>query len=198
MASFHFVFALLFIFGHIWHAIRANGAAAGFDFSKGDTLITFSGDPQIGNFNTPLNSSDFSLWLLKYLPIYRPGISPLFRGLEIGMAHGYWLFGPFALLGPQRATAQGNLIGLLSACGLVIIMTVCLSVYGNASFKKEFNRDRLTYSTANPVVPESLKTVDGWSQFAAAFFVGGMGGAFFAYLVYDNLDILQEIFSGKI
>ena len=77
-------------------------------------------------------------------------------------------------------------------------MTVCLSVYGNASFKKEFNRDRLTYSTANPVVPESLKTVDGWSQFAAAFFVGGMGGAFFAYLVYDNLDILQEIFSGRI
>ena len=26
----------------------------------------------------------------------------------------------------------------------------------------------------------------------------GMGGAFFAYLVYENLDILQEIFSGKI
>ena len=198
LASFHFVFALLFIFGHIWHAIRAKGAAAGFDFSKGDTLVTFSGDPQIGNFNTPLNSSDFSLWLLKYLPIYRPGISPLFRGLEIGMAHGYWLFGPFALLGPQRATEQGNLIGLLSACGLVIIMTACLSIYGNASFRKEFDPKRLTYATANPVVPESLKTVDGWSQFAAAFFVGGMGGAFFAYLIYDNLDILQEIFSGRI
>ncbi|MDJ0902316.1 MAG: chlorophyll a/b binding light-harvesting protein [Xenococcus sp. MO_188.B8] len=159
LASFHFVFALLFIFGHIWHAIRARGAAAGFD---------------------------------------RPGISPLFRGLEIGMAHGYWIFGPFALLGPQRATEQGNLIGLLSACGLVIIMTACLSIYGNASFRKEFDSKNLTYATANPVVPESLKTVDGWSQFTAAFFVGGMGGAFFAYLVYDNLEILKDIFSGNI
>lgn len=144
LATFHFVFAILFLCGHIWHAIRARALAAGFDFSKGDTLITFSGDPQIGNFETPLNSSDFSLWLLKYLPIYRPGISPLFRGLEIGMAHGYLLFGPFALLGPQRNTPQANLIGLLSACGLVIILTACLSIYGTVSFKKEFRPDRLS------------------------------------------------------
>nr|MDJ0690915.1 photosystem I reaction center subunit XI [Xenococcaceae cyanobacterium MO_188.B32] len=45
---------------------------------------------------------------------------------------------------------------------------------------------------------ESLKTVDGWSQFAAAFFVGGVGGAFFAYLVYDNLDVLSAIANGNI
>ncbi|MDJ0533696.1 MAG: chlorophyll a/b binding light-harvesting protein [Xenococcaceae cyanobacterium MO_207.B15] len=198
LATFHLVFAVLFLFGHIWHAIRARAKAAGFDFSKGDTLITFPGDPQIGNFNTPLNSSDFSLWLLKYLPIYRPGISPLFRGLEIGMAHGYLIFGPFAVLGPQRNTDQANLIGLLSACGLVIIMTACLSIYGTVSFRKEFPSDRLTYATANPNIPDSLKTIDGWSQFAASFFVGGMGGAFFAYLVYDNLDVLQTIFTGKI
>ena len=198
MATFHFVFAGLFLLGHIWHAIRARAAAAGFDFSKGDTLVTFAGNPQIGNFETPLNSSDFSLWLLKYLPIYRPGLSPLFRGLEIGMAHGYLLFGSFALLDPQRNTEQANLIGLLSACGLVIILTACLSIYGTVSFKKQFDPKRLTYATANPIVPESLKTSDGWSQFAGAFFVGGMGGAFFAYLIYDNLDVLQAIFRGTI
>jgi photosystem II CP43 chlorophyll apoprotein len=197
LATFHFVFALLFLLGHIWHALRARGAAAGFDFSKGDTLVTFAGDPQIGNFTSPLNSSDFSLWLLKYLPIYRPGLSPLFRGLEIGMAHGYLLFGPFALLGPQRNTEEANLIGLLSACGLIIILTACLSIYGTVSFKKQFDSNRLSYATANLVVPESLKNIDGWSQFAASFFVGGMGGAFFAYLVYDNLELLQAIFGGK-
>ncbi|MBE9170189.1 chlorophyll a/b binding light-harvesting protein [Pleurocapsales cyanobacterium LEGE 06147] len=198
LATFHFVFAVLFLFGHIWHAIRARGMSAGFDFRRGDTVIKFAGDPQIGNLLTPVNSSDFTLWLLKYLPIYRPGLSPLFRGLEIGMAHGYFLFGPFALLNPQRNSAYGNLIGLLSACGLIVILTICLSLYGTTSFKKELQPDRRTYATSNPNVPDSLKTVDGWSQFAAAFFVGGVGGAFFAYLVFDNLNVLQAIVSGKI
>ena len=198
LVTFHFVFAVLFLFGHIWHAIRARGLEKGFDFRAGETPITFAGDPQVGNLTTPLNSSDFSLWLLGNLPIYRPGISPLFRGLEIGMAHGYFIFGPFALLGPLRNSEQANLIGLLSACGLVAILTICLSIYGAASFRKEWRSDFPTYATANPDVPDSLKTSGGWSQFAASFLVGGMGGAFFAYLVYDNLDVLQAILSGQI
>ncbi len=197
LATFHFVFAVLFLFGHIWHAIRARGAAGGFDFKQGDTVIKFAGNPQIGNLNTPVNSSDFTLWLLKYLPIYRPGLSPLFRGLEIGMAHGYLLFGPFALLNPQRNSDDANLIGLLCASGLILILTICLSMYGTVSFKKEFRRDQPTYATSGPNVPDSLKTLDGWSQFAAAFFVGGVGGAFFAYLIYDNLSVLQAIFAGN-
>ena len=198
LVTFHFVFAVLFLFGHIWHAIRARGMEKGFDFSSGETPITFAGEPQIGNLKTPLNSSDFSLWLLANLPIYRPGISPLFRGLEIGMAHGYLLFGPFALLGPQRSSEQANLIGLFSACGLVAILTICLSIYGAVSFKKEWRSEFPTYTTANPDVPDSLKTSGGWSQFAASFLVGGMGGAFFAYLVYDNLDVLKAVLSGNI
>ena len=198
LATFHFVFAVLFLFGHIWHAIRARGKEAGFNFQTGNTQFVATGDPFVGNLKTPLNSSDFSLWLLGNLPIYRPGISPLFRGLEIGMAHGYLLFGPFALLGPQRNNEQGNLIGLLCACGLVIILTICLSIYGAASFKKEWRSSFPTYATSNPDVPDSLKTTSGWSQFAAAFLVGGMGGAFFAYLVYDNLDVLKTILSGNI
>lgn len=44
-----------------------------------------------GDLSTPINSSDFTLTFLKNLPIYRQGIAPLSRGLEIGMAHGYWL-----------------------------------------------------------------------------------------------------------
>ena len=198
LASFHYVFAGLFLLGHIWHAVRARTAAAGFNFKEDNSLVTFAGNPQVGNFETPLNSSDFSQWLLQYLPIYRPGLQPWRRGLEVGMAHGYLLFGPFALLGPLRNTERANLTGCLSACGLVIILTACLFIYGKASFDKQLNKERLTYATANPVVPDSLKTISGWSQFAAAFAIGGLGGAFFAYQVYDNLAILRSLFTGNI
>ncbi len=98
----------------------------------------------------------------------------------------------------KETAKQGNLIGLLCACGLVVILTICLSIYGAASFKKEWRSSFPTYATANPDVPDSLKTTSGWSQFAAAFLVGGMGGAFFAYLVYDNLEVLKTILSGNI
>ena len=98
----------------------------------------------------------------------------------------------------MRNSEQANLIGLLGACGLVAILTICLSIYGAASFRKEWRSDFPTYATANPDVPDSLKTSGGWSHFAASFLVGGMGGAFFAYLVYDNLDVLQAILSGQI
>lgn len=209
LVTFHYVFAGLFLLGHIWHAVRARAAAKGFNFKRDDSLVTYAGDPQVGNFATPLNSSDFSQWLLQYLPIYRPGLAPWRRGLEVGMAHGYLLFGPFALLGPLRNTDRGNLAGFLSAGGLIVILTVCLFMYGKVSFGKKFDPNRLTYATANPVVPDSLKTFGGWShrllrpkrtepavtvgQFATSFAIGGLGGAFFAYQVYDNLDVLRSL-----
>jgi photosystem II CP43 chlorophyll apoprotein len=84
--------------------------------------------------NTPLNSSDLSLLWINNLPIYRKGLSPFSRGLEIGMAHGYFLFGPFAILGPLRNTDLADLAGLLSACGLVVILALGLSLYGRATF----------------------------------------------------------------
>ena len=198
LAIFHFVLAFSFLCGHVWHAIRARGAAAGFDFQKGDTVIRVTENLYAGNLWTPVNSSDFTLKLLKNLPIYRSGLSPLARGLEIGMAHGYFIFGPFATLGPLRDSEQANLIGLLAAGGLVVIMTICLSIYGTASFEKEQQKDRLTYATSGPNVPDSLKTSDGWSQFAGSFLVGGVGGAIFAYLIFDNLSLLQAIANGTI
>nr|WP_256377738.1 photosystem I reaction center subunit XI [Pleurocapsa sp. PCC 7327] len=160
--------------------------------------MKLAGSPYTGNLSTPVNSSDFTLFLLKNLPIYRAGLSTLARGLEIGMAHGYFILGPFVKLGPLRDTEQANLIGLISACTLIVIMTICLSIYGTVSFKKELSKDRLTYSTSVPNVPDSLKTVDGWSQFSGAFLVGGVGGAIFAYLLLDNLGVLQTIATGKI
>lgn len=198
LTTFHLVFALLFLLGHIWHASRARNKEAGFDFNASNPSLVVSEEPFVGNLETPLNSSDFSRWLLGNIPFYRQGVSPLFRGLEIGMAHGYLLFGPFALLGPQRNTDQANFYGVLSACGLVVILTICLAIYGAASFNQEWRSDFPSYSTANPEVPVELKTRGGWNQFATAFLVGGLGGAFFAYQVYDHLDVLQAIFNGSI
>ena len=198
LTTFHLVFAVLFLLGHIWHASRARSEDAGIDLKARSVSLVVSEDSFVGNLQTPLNSSDFSRWWLENIPFYRPGRSSLWRGLEIGMAHGYLLFGPFALLGPQRNSEQGNLIGLVSACGLVIILSVCLAIYGAASFNKEWRSDFPTYSTANPDVPNELKTTGGWNKFTVAFAIGGMGGAFVAYLIYDNLGVLKAIFSGTI
>lgn len=61
-----------------------------------------NGDPFIGMMETPVTSSPFSVSYLSNLPIYRTGIRPLFRGIEIGLAHGYFIPGPFIKLGPLR------------------------------------------------------------------------------------------------
>ncbi|MGV0023438.1 chlorophyll a/b binding light-harvesting protein [Phormidesmis priestleyi] len=191
LATFHFVFAILFLTGHIWHAIQARGKAAGFDFRKGQVVRPLSAT---GDLATPVNSLDITLNFLKNLPIYRPGLSPLSRGLEIGMAHGYWLIGPFVKLGPLRDAATANIAGLLSASALIVIATICLSLYGSVAYKTRFAIETRGLSDFyTPNIPDSLKTSDAWSQFSGAFLVGGVGGAFFAYLLLDNLDLLKQI-----
>ncbi|MFB2981273.1 chlorophyll a/b binding light-harvesting protein [Microseira sp. BLCC-F43] len=193
LASFHFVLAVLFLCGHIWHAIRARGAAAGFDFKKGD-MVRPAGNPETGNLATPINSSDLTLNFLKNLPIYRQGLSSLSRGLEIGMAHGYWLIGPFAKLGPLRDSEIANLVGLLSASSLIVILTVGLSIYGSVTFVQRLETlPRPTFAKTVPNVPETLQTIEGWSQFSVGFLIGGVGGAFFAYLILNNLSLFQDI-----
>jgi photosystem II CP43 chlorophyll apoprotein len=193
LATFHFVLAGLFLAGHIWHAIRARGDAAGFDFKRGD-VVRSARDAQTGNLSTPINSSDFTLNFLKNLPIYRAGLSPLTRGLEIGMAHGYWLIGPFVKLGPFRDSSSANLAGLIAAASLIVIATVCLSLYGSVTFERRLETvPRPTFAETIPNVPTSLQTVDGWSQFASGFLIGGIGGTIFAYLLLNNLDLFRQL-----
>ena len=55
----------------------------------------YNNDPFVGNLSTPVTTSTATKLYLGNLPIYRKGLSPLLRGLEIGMAHGYFLIGPF-------------------------------------------------------------------------------------------------------
>ncbi len=195
LSSFHYVLAGLFLFGHLWHAIRARAAAKGFDLKKGDLVRPFNDDPQIGNLATPVNSSDFTLNFLKGLPIYRAGISSFTRGLEIGMAHGYWLVGPFIKLSPARDTDFAYTSGLLATLTLLLVLTIALSAYGSVSFQKELvTVPRPSFSRNVPNVPDTLVTIEGWSQFTAAFFIGGCGGAIFAYQILLNLDRIVNLF----
>lgn len=142
-------------------------------------VVNPAGDPQIGNLATPINSSPFTKAFINNLPAYRSGLSAQRRGLEIGMAHGYLLFGPFAYTSQFRNTGVSDLVGLIEAVILVAILTLCLSLYGSVGVQKPI----ATITTPNP--PQSLGTEEGWSEFAGSFLVGGVGGAAFAYLVYQ-------------
>ena len=147
------------------------------------TAIQPPGDPQVGNLATPLNSSDFSKTLIRNLPAYREGLAPFRRGLEVGMAHGYFLYGPFLVLGPLRNTASADIAALLSAVGLIAILTLCLSLYASAMGGKPAE------TVTTPNVPKTFFTKEGWSEFGSGFFIGGAGGAFFAYFLLSTAYI---------
>ncbi len=142
------------------------------------------GDPQIGNLETPINSSAFSKAFLNNLPAYRKGLSPLLRGLEIGLAHGYFLIGPWVKLGPLRDSDSAYLGALISAVALIIIATGALAAYGIVSFQKDDGKST------------DLQSSQGWSQFTAGFFIGGTGGVYVAYSILQNLDVIKGILSG--
>lgn len=167
-----------------------------------DFVLPAGGNPQIGNLETPINSWEPVKNFIKNLPIYRSGLDAQRRGLEIGMAHGYLLFGPFAKLGPLRDSQVPNLAGFLAASGLVAILTACLWIYAQAVFtKKQEGQSSLVISTIPtvtapgvpltvPQLPADLSNRAGWETFTLRFLVGGLGGAFVGYLVMMVVSLL--------
>ena len=103
------------------------------------------------------------------LPCYREGLTNKLRGLEVGLAHGYFLYGPFVTLGPMRASPVAPWAGLLSAVGLVIICTIAQMLYAIADQQRN-----------TPLIDQ---------EFTGGFMVGGFGGAFFAFAI--SMAILQ-------
>ena len=134
----------------------------------------YNNDPFVGNLSTPVTTSTATKIYLGNLPIYRKGLSPLLRGLEIGMAHGYFLIGPFYILGPLRNSPNALLIGFMSALGLILILTLGLTIYGLASFQ-----DNKT---------EGLETSKGWRDFTSGFFTGALGGDIVACILLANIS----------
>lgn len=193
----HGAFAVLLLFGHIWHAIQARAANVGIGFAYSNTddravNAVMLGDAEfVGNLSTPLNSLSFSRDFLSGLPIFRSGLSPLRRGLEVGMAHGYWLIGPFLKLGPMRDSDQAALVGLLGACGAVVIASVFMSLYGRVTFDRPLQLRSATVTLDSLQLPETLQTVSSWNQFSLSFLVGGCGGAFFVHELITHLTLLK-------
>lgn len=141
--------------------------------------IQYQNDSFVGHLSTPITNSVLTRFILSNLPAYRP-LTSLARGLEIGLAHGYFLIGPFATFGPLRNSTIGNLAGFIATLGLILILGVALTIYGNVSFTN--------ISKDSPDKKSSFLNLEGWSSFTKGFVVGGFAGASFAYtlLEYSN------------
>ena len=139
----------------------------------------YNDDPFVGHLATPITSSAVTRAILRNLPAYRFGLTPLLRGLEIGLAHGYFLIGPFVKLGPLRNSDIALFAGFLSTIGLILILTLGLTIYGLAVFGQDNLKD-LTNET-------DLQTKKAWNQFKGGFFVGACGSAGFAVICLSSI-----------
>nr|YP_009496886.1 photosystem I protein subunit XI [Rhizosolenia fallax]AWT39599.1 photosystem I protein subunit XI [Rhizosolenia fallax] len=139
----------------------------------------YNDDPFVGHLATPITSSAVTRAILSNLPAYRFGLTPLLRGLEIGLAHGYFLIGPFVKLGPLRNSDIALIAGFLSTIGLILILTLGLTIYGIAAFGQE--------KTIDSVPSLELQTKKAWDQFKGGFFVGACGSAGFAFICLSSI-----------
>ncbi len=147
--------------------------------------VTPVADPCVGNLATPVNTGYFTKAFINNLPFYRSGISPNFRGLEVGAAFGYLLYGPFAMTGPLRNSDFALTAGLLATVGAVHILTALFVLYTAPG--KEPNVQPADCTVENP--PADLFTRSGWADFTSGFWLGGCGGAVFAWLLCGTLHL---------
>ena len=139
----------------------------------------YNDDPFVGHLATPITSSAVTRAILQNLPAYRSNLTPLWRGLEIGLAHGYFLIGPFLKLGPLRDSNIALFAGFLSTIGLITILTLGLTIYGIVTFKGD---------ESLLLIPNNdLQTKKSWNQFKGGFFVGACGSAGFAFICLSSI-----------
>lgn len=185
LATSHFVLAILALSGHIWHALRVRTKAAGFDFRSGDFVTATPPVVQVASAATAVSFSDVTVTFLRNLPIYRKGLSPIVRGLEVSLAHGYFLVGAFAVLLPLQEKGLAPLAALLATLALVLILAMGLSIYEN----RNIETGKVFYWH---------KTSEDWSLFRGGLVMGGTSGAFLAYLLLDNFAGIDAIFRGVV
>jgi photosystem I subunit XI len=160
-----------------------------------DIVQPYKGDPCHGNLSTPINDSEIVRAYINNLPAYRPGLSPFMRGLEIGMAHGYFLVGPEVVVGPLRETAHGaNLSGLITAIFITASACLGISIFALTTFQ---DKDRKGYSHDNDDL-RPLRNKQDWFQLNSGIFLGAMGGAVFAFVLLENFDDLDAILRGAV
>lgn len=154
---------------------------------KASVITPLNGDPFIGMMETPVTSSPLVSGFLSNLPAYRTGVSPLLRGVEIGLTHGFFLTGPFIKLGPYRAAESAEVVGCLSGAGLVLILTACLSMYGQVTFQNDSEVLGTKTLTGRSISKDPLQSSEGWSGFTSGWLVGGLSGVAWAYILTQVL-----------
>jgi len=124
----------------------------------------FAGD----QVQTPVTHGLFATQFRDNMAFYREGLKPWQRGLEIGMAHGYFLIGPFVSLGPLRNTPEAATVGLLAGCALVGIVSVGGLIFGSTIKPRLFDK-------------EGDAPAAGFQEMINWHALGGLGGAGFAH-----------------
>ncbi|EKQ66835.1 Photosystem I reaction centre subunit XI [Leptolyngbyaceae cyanobacterium JSC-12] len=161
-----------------------------------DWVKPYKGDPFLGNLSTPVNDSPLVRAFIRNLPAYRPGLTPFMRGLEIGMAHGYFLIGPEIVVGPLRETAHGaNLSGLITAIYIAVLACLGISLFALTTFQ---GNPKGAYSRYSQDDLRPLRTKEEWFQLNGGVFLGAMGGAIFAYLLLENFGDLDAMLRGAV
>lgn len=161
-----------------------------------DPIQPYQGNPQLGNLATPINSSGLVKAYINNLPAYRPGLSPFLRGLEIGMAHGYFLVGPEIVVGPLRETAHGaNLSGLITAIYITVSACLGISIFALSTFQGDPGG---AYNSHSQDRLRPLRNKDDWFQLSSGILLGSMGGAIFAYVLLENFDALDGMLRGAV
>merc|ERR1719454_494523 len=95
---------------------------------------------------------------------YREGLKPWQRGIEIGMAHGYFLIGPFTALGPLRDSPVAATVGLLCGCSIIGLVTCGAYIFGTTIKPTLFDK-------------EGDEPAKGWTELVNWHALGGVGGA---------------------
>lgn len=165
-------------------------------YSGEDPIQPYLNNPQLGNLATPINSSSWVKAYINNLPAYRPGLTPFLRGLEIGMAHGYFLIGPEIVVGPLRETTHGaNLSGLITAIYITISACLGISIFALTTFQGD---PRGAYNSNSKDYLRPLRNKEGWFQLCGGILLGSMGGAIFGYVLLENFSDIDAALRGAV
>jgi len=138
-------------------------------FPTGTTFKWRGAEPFAADLiQTPVNAGLFAKQFVKSWAFYRDGLKPWQRGLEIGLAHGYFLIGPFTSLGQLRDTPEAATVGLLSGVVVVGMATVGGLIFGKTQKPTFFDKD-------------GDEPASGFNEMMQAHGAGGIGGAAFAH-----------------
>jgi len=133
-------------------------------------LVMWRGDePFAGDqLRTVVSDGSLAKGFLNNLAFYRPGLKNWQRGIEIGMAHGYFMIGPFTKLGPLRNTPEAATVGMLAGIFILLVVTCGGLIFGATERPRGFDE---------PGKPRA----SGFQDIMYWHAIGSVGGAGFAH-----------------